>query len=1340
MLKKFETTWKINTNFTKRPIELLVDTGAQVTLIDETTLIDDIILTERAIQLTGFDGTTNATTTKGMYLGKFITHDGLEWPVETYVVDSKSAGPYDGYLGYDFLFYYNAIIDLKMGTLELRVTPPEENLQITNSDSDASLDDISECDLIQHDKNAKSTVNQNEHICSQFPDCKRIYTTGPGTKDVNIEKKKKELSNAICENQSNTTSPFVPHFLTNGDDSQIIPCESHDAKFTQDEIEDIESLMTDIMTNTFLDSDDQLAKLQKIENYGARLNNEAQAYVRYFGDRKKILVSKNNFIENLKYKVYRVNASQPRHEIILGALNLSHVNEREKEIVEKIAQEFKFQFYIEGDKLSKSDLAVHQIHLKPGTKIINVRQFRLPQTTLQAIKKSTNEMYDQQIIRDSKSAFNAPTFMVPKKDESGITNDTRQVHDYRELNKHTIIQDYPIPRIQELIDNFSQCKFITKIDVKSAFHQIEMYEPHKQFTAFTVAYRKYEFNRMPPGLRGAPITMQAAITRALSELLDRGVSAYMDDISIYTHTFEEHVKMLIEVFRRLKQHNLQANIKKCTFFARSVEYLGFIIEAGIVKPNPNKTRVIRNYPVPKTRKQLQSFIGMLNYYKVFIKDYAHIARPLHSLTSPAVTFSINAKALEAFEKLKTILADDVTLKIVDYSKKFILATDASDIAIGAVLSQPDEKADRPIQFFSRVLNQAEKNYPAHERELLALTNSIAEFETYLKGRKFTVLTDSQCIVYLFSNSHKNKRLIRQAIGIIDSNFDIRYQPGKLNVVADALSRIELQHPDQWDEVPIDEFLKRHVPQTKQLRAITRSKAQAYDQPSNKNTSTPFIICNSGLANESDDFAYIFSIVLITNKSLIQKLTKDEEFEKTTTFVQITDKHAMVTINSLPVRQAELKNIVNMILMKTNDKKFANIAINTDLKAKHLFNLKFLLQEAFTNTNVTITLHTNQIIELIDPEEIHQALKMHHHLRLGGHAGVERMYATMKKIYKWPDMIKDIKKFVSDCNVCERAKVTKYTKTPMMITSTGESSFDHVYLDYVGPVSPPSKEGYKNIFVATCDLTKFSIAIPTYDQTAETTASCFVKHIILQFGFPSMVSSDRGTDFTSELFRQVNKKLKIKQITTTPYMPRANIVERRNRSTSEYLKCYTELKPDTWAELLPYCTFAYNITVNVTTGYTPFELVYGKTVTLPDTLLRRQPIYNYDNYADNMKQEFIDAWNLARDMVNKKKEKRKVIYDNKTNDIQVKPGDMILIKKHVKDRKFDMAWKGPYQVTDVPSSKYVLYKDKKNLRKKISKDYIKLAKAQYFIKHLKDEHDQMTKFVHCIKLRSFKSLE
>lgn len=247
------------------------------------------------------------------------------------------------------------------------------------------------------------------------------------------------------------------------------------------------------------------------------------------------------------------------------------------------------------------------------------------------------------------------------------------MHDYRKLNAATIVQNYPIPLIQELIDSFSQSNFISKLDIERAFNQIPMEENQKHYTAFTVGYKKYEFNGMPFGLSNAPSTMQKMITKVLADLLGKGVSVYLDDIGIHTKTFEEHTNLLTKIFQRLEKHGVKLKIKKCEFFTKQIEYLGFIISPGKVSPNPNKTKVISNFPYPKTRKQLQSFLGMCNYFRHFIQDYAKKTRPLTRLTAPTMKYELTNEAVNAFNEMKRIMAENVTLTIVDFEKEFILA-------------------------------------------------------------------------------------------------------------------------------------------------------------------------------------------------------------------------------------------------------------------------------------------------------------------------------------------------------------------------------------------------------------------------------------------------------------------------------------------------------------------------------------------------------------------------------------------------------------------------------------------------------------------------------------------
>lgn len=421
----------------------------------------------------------------------------------------------------------------------------------------------------------------------------------------------------------------------------------------------------------------------------------------------------------------------------------------------------------------------------------------------------------------------------------------------------------------------------------------------------------------------------------------------------------------------------------------------------------------------------------------------------------------------------------------------------------------------------------------------------------------------------------------------------------------------------------------------------------------------------------------------------------------------------------------MKTLAEQIIEQCKKKPDAlSVAINTDLGAKHLFVLKWLLENHLKDSNIHITIHTNQIIPLTDPRQILNAMEMHHKTRLGGHCGVQRMIDTMRRIYSWPTMNKDIKEYVNSCAICERTKNGRHTRAPLQITSVGEKAFDHVYIDYMGPVIS-SEAGHTYIFVATCDLTKYSIAIPTMGHTAAITADCFMKEIILRFGFPSMVTSDRGAEFLSELFTELNKRLNIKQISTTPYHPSSNIVERQNRNLNQYLRAYVDKKPQIWASLLPYATFAYNITTHTSTGQSPFQLLYGREVTLPDAITQKKPIYNYDNYVEVLTREMHDAWCLAREKLLSAKLINKQIYDTKKYDPKLQVGDYVYIRNEVKKHKWDAVKLGPFKILNIPSDQYVII-DHDGTEKKVHRN--KTSKTKLNMNEINDDE---TKIINAI---------
>lgn len=1359
--------WVITTNFTTRPVKLLLDSGAQITLIAKELFTKELSTSER-YTLSGFNSRAEPGTTNGFYDGEYITKNGTHWPARVHAVDRDFAGPFDGYLGMDFILEYNAILDFGAQKMTIHagigiekqhndnvVNEPRGESTSSDPDSDASpffsagaeydpsMNESMEGERTENHIKKQDAQKEIEEAVFVRPLIWNFYDPESNKKAVSKQKCTKTNENenlATATNghggESDQDRPIEPNLadqIHGGEHDQDRPMESTKKNQNQNKSQnrqqkttisteptesqelkkakcEYDALLRDIDSKTFHETDDDVTKLIKLTRYKMKLNPQASAYIKYFGTKK---VQQTNQQTKPK-KIYTVN-SVNRSQIIADRLKRNDMNRYEKMFIDQLTEDFPMQFYVEGDPLAETDIAKHEIHLKPGSGVVNVRQYRLPEAQRTEIMRKTKQLLEQNVIENSISPFNSPTFLVPKKDSRGMNTETRQVFDYRKLNEKTIMQKYPIPLIQELVDRFANAQFMSKLDIERAYHQIPMRTEHKEFTAFTVHFQKYQFNRMPFGLAGAPGTMQCGIINMLADLLDKGVSAYIDDVGIHTTTFEEHVSLLNEIYKRLKKHNLQVKIQKCEFFCKEIEYLGFIISPNQVRPNPIKSKAIVNFPIPKSRKQLQSFLGMTNYFRHFIQSYSHIARPLTRLTSAELKFEMDQHAIDAFEQLKNVMASKVMLNTVDYNKEFLVATDASDIAIGAVLTQEHDGKDRPIYFYSRALKGAELNYCTHEKELLAIVAALDQFEGYLRGRRFTVKTDSQCLVYLFGSPHKNKRLIRQAVAILDANFDVIYQPGKLNVVADALSRVIVpEEGEQWHCIPITDFIEKHVKPSKAINRITRSRAAAFADPVPTVRRLPTIMIKNGAPNAADCYDHIFSIASSSNKKFIKKLIDEKEINDKTVFKNISAKESLIVIRSLPPSQNEIESTAKIIETKIIESKYEKVAIYTDFKAKALFSLKFVLMTVLEQMEISINIHLDQIIELFEIEDQINAMNMHHQLKLGGHAGVQRMKETMKRIYYWPSMAKDIKRFVDQCAICEKAKVTRYTKMPMQITSTGTRPFEHVYLDHVGPINPPSDQGHKHIFVATCDLTKYAIALPVEDTTAECTSDCFIKGIILQFGFPVEVSHDGGPAFTSGLFKELNKKLKLKDITTTPYNPRANIVERRNRSMVEYLRCYTQQKPGTWAELLPYCTFAYNITVNSTTGFAPFELVYGRGVTLPDAITRSKPVYNYDNYAELCRKELHDAWKLAAQMNEMMKQKNKVQYDKKVNEVVFKPNDKILVKKIIKDKKFDFVWNGPFTITEV-FPKYVIYEDG-NKKKKIGKDYIKLSRTANAIQY------------------------
>ena len=889
-------------------------------------------------------------------------------------------------------------------------------------------------------------------------------------------------------------------------------------------------------------------------------------------------------------------------------------------------------------------------------------------------------MLENKIIEEADSPWNSSLVIVRKPNGK-----LRICVNLKGVNAVTVNKtSYPINNQETSFATLARGKYYFRLDLSQAYYAIPLAtEDDKQKTAFSVFGKQYRFLVSPFGARYLPSQFNRLMSNILSGL-EHNIFFYFDDVIGVYSTPEELLVGLENVLGRLLAANLRVNFQKSEFYLTElshIKWLGSVIHDNQICPDQEKIKAISEMPIPGSRNMLQRFLGAVNFHRRHIDHLADRAAPLNKMLSKKVVFKMGPEQVEAFNDLKQALTSAPALALPEIAKPFIITTDASDVGVGGMLSQPNsDGTERVVAYCSRQLTVTEQNGSSCEKEILAILYAVNCFHFYIANTHFTLRSDSKSLVFLRHFKNLNSKIFRASLQLDELSFDIEHMSATRSNAMGVVDMVSRAYYDVAPDPPRAGYKTLRSPVFEKLTSppkLPKGPIPIHEFNTYADQYLAKFVKDNPLPEPEKSLR---NVRYVTSEEFYTLLStpSDEDDTSEKKILRIRDRGPLYNLRS-PGRTP-----LTLELFKAAQRDdpscrpiIRELTDNPDTDFGKLFMYKDLLCQTFVDVNDQE--HTVVIV----PKSLQATvLSYYHGPNAPAHFGRKLLYRTLQQTFAWRGMGTMVKEVCENCPICKYQTPHTQPMAPLSRERRAMEINEVVNIDIVGPF-PYSSTKQRYVLTIQCDFSRFVIAVPLPNKEAEGIAKTVVSHWVAFMGRPKFIRSDQGTDCDSSLMQYVCRMLNIKKIRTPSYSPQANPIERWHGTLNRALRSWLhESNYRHWDVVVPLIAHAYNVQVNSVTKIAPYQMVFGRKadsplgpILPPDHPIRKRPSHEY---AGELQKALHIFWALARQRIQEKQAKQHEQIAHKPVR-EFHKGDTILIRVHAPKHKLEPRWEGPFRV-------------------------------------------------------------